>query len=106
MASIGLHTLKYLDREAPKTMNIDDQLVSREELQRLATTVIKSVARIEETLEQLAAHDSTELISELSEAEEKSFICVTLVTERLLADARSQFKDKPKFGKQGGCDVR
>ena len=77
-------------------MAIDHPLISREELEDIASGLIKSASRISETLLKLSDYGASEVISELSPEDKQAFECVTLVTERILADVKKQFKGKRK----------
>jgi len=77
-------------------MTTDHPLISREELEVMAAGLMKSAARIGETIQKLEAHAATELISELSPEDQQAFACVAIITTRILDDVKLQFKGKRK----------
>lgn len=86
--------------KAESAMRTDHPLISREELEAMSAGLIKSAARISETLSKLKDHNATEVISELSDADQQAFTCVAIVTERILDNVKLQFKGKRKPKKQ------
>jgi hypothetical protein len=81
-------------------MTTDHPLISRGELEDMAAELVKPASRIGERLMKLADYDTSEAISELSPEDQQAFKCVTMVTERILADVKFQFKGKQKLKKK------